>query len=55
MKKTTFPREAVKQHLKKYIFIEYVAENPADPNTKEVLDALNVIGLPTMLVLEPEI
>jgi len=52
MDRTTFRDEMVKARLENHLFIKYVAENPSNPNTREVMDYFGVQGLPTYVVME---
>jgi thiol:disulfide interchange protein len=55
MDKTTFKDTAVKQVLKQdVIFVKYAAENPEDLQTKQVLSAFGVKGLPTYVIVAPQ-
>jgi len=51
MDKTTFKDAMVKEQLKNFVFIKYVAEDPVDPETKAFMDHFGVQGLPTFVVL----
>jgi thiol:disulfide interchange protein DsbD len=53
MSKTTFQDAGVVARLKNYVPLKYQAEEPKDPETKRVLDALGVKGQPFYVVLEP--
>ncbi|MBN1984425.1 MAG: thioredoxin family protein [Chitinivibrionales bacterium] len=52
MDATTFQNSDVIKEFSNYILIKYQAENPDDPQTKEILSRFSIIGLPTYLVLE---
>jgi thiol:disulfide interchange protein len=52
MDETTFQDESVKKALEAFVVVKFQAEQPADPETKAVLDAYGVHGLPTYVVLE---
>ena len=55
MSVTTFKDPAVLARLKNYVPLKFQAENPKDPDTKKMLDALGVKGQPFYVVLQPEI
>lgn len=52
---TTFRDPAVAERLADYVFIKYVADRFDDPDTKAVLDWFEVQGLPTYVVLAPQV
>ncbi len=52
MKKTTLKDFAIKAELEDFVFIEYQAENPNDPEIAEVMKRFGVRGLPTFIILE---
>lgn len=54
MSRTTFQDTEVQQRLSAYVPLKYQAEEPGDPETKQVLDALGVKGQPFYVVLLPE-
>ena len=53
MSKTTLQDAGVLARLQNYVPLKYQAEDPKDPETKRVLDALGVKGQPFYVVLEP--
>ena len=53
MEKTTFKSDAVKTRLDDFVKVKYRAENMRDPETRTVLDAFDIVGLPTYVVLLP--
>lgn len=56
MDKTTFKDERVVERLNNdYILLKYQAEDMNDPETKEVLQRFNVKGLPTYVILKPNL
>jgi len=54
MDKTTFQDEEVQRRLDRYVRVKYRAEKPNEQATREVLDHFGIVGLPTYLVLVPE-
>jgi len=54
MAATTFKNQKVLDRLDKYILLKFQAENPRDPDTKRILDALGVKGQPFYAVLQPD-
>ncbi len=54
MSRTTFRDADVLARLGAYVPLKFQAENPKDPETKRVLDALGVKGQPFYVVLQPE-
>jgi thioredoxin:protein disulfide reductase len=54
MDETSFKAAEVKDRLKDFIVVKYVADSPSEPATKEVLDQFGVMGLPTYVVLKPK-
>jgi len=55
MELTTLRDEAVRSRLADYIFVQFEAERLNDPALKPVLDEFGVIGLPTVVILRPEV
>lgn len=53
MSATTFKDPSVLERLKSYVPLKYQADNPKDPATKRVLEALGVKGQPFYVVLQP--
>lgn len=53
MDHTTFKDAMVQARLEDYRFIRYVAEDPNEVATKEVMKYFGVQGFPTFIVLEP--
>jgi len=53
MDATTFKNEKVVRRMAEFTVIKYQAEHPDDPATRAVLDAFNVKGLPTYIILQP--
>lgn len=54
MERTTFREESVRKKIESdFVFVKVQAERPADPQTRELLQAFEVIGLPTYVVLAP--
>lgn len=53
MERTTFRDSQVQMRLKKYHIVRLQAEDPNDPQVKSHLSALQVKGLPTVLVIRP--
>ena len=54
MSKTTLKDPEVLARFEKYVLLKFQAENPKDPKTKRVLDALGVKGQPFYVVLQPD-
>jgi thiol:disulfide interchange protein len=54
MSKTTLKDPQVLARFEKYVLLKFQAENPKDPKTKSVLDALGVKGQPFYVVLQPD-
>ena len=54
MELTTLQDESVRQRLQDYLFVRFEAERLNDPALKPVLDEFGIIGLPTMVVVQPE-
>jgi thioredoxin:protein disulfide reductase len=54
MDETSFKAAEVKERLKDFVVVKYVADSPNEPATKEVLDQFGVMGLPTYVVLTPK-
>jgi thiol:disulfide interchange protein len=54
MEKTTFTRPAVRARLEEFVVVKYRAERMGDPPARPVLDAFEVRGLPTYVILVPE-
>jgi thiol:disulfide interchange protein len=54
MSATTLKNKTVLDRLDKYILLKFQAENPKDPATKKVLDAMGVKGQPFYLFLQPQ-
>jgi len=54
MDATTFKDDEVIAKLEDYVLVKYKAENLKESPTKEILDYLGVIGLPTYVVLVPK-
>ena len=55
MELKTFKNEAVKKALQEYIFIRVQAEKMDAPDTKPLLDSMNVKGLPAFVVIKPKL
>ncbi len=53
MELTTLRDETVRRRLKDYVFVQFEAERLNDPTLKPVLDEFGVIGLPTLVVVQP--
>ncbi|HTY87136.1 MAG TPA: cytochrome c biogenesis protein CcdA [Candidatus Acidoferrum sp.] len=53
MELTTFRDPSVRERLKDYLFVQFEAERLNDPTLKPVLDEFGVIGLPTVVVVQP--
>ncbi|MBN2302628.1 MAG: thioredoxin family protein, partial [Lentisphaerae bacterium] len=53
VERTTFTDPAVETRLQNFAVIKYRAEDMTAPQTKEVLNYYEVIGLPTYIVLQP--
>ncbi|MFC1498018.1 protein-disulfide reductase DsbD family protein [Verrucomicrobiota bacterium] len=51
----TFKDAGVKERLKECVNVKYRAEKMSDPETKRVLDYFHVPGLPTYVILKPEL
>jgi thiol:disulfide interchange protein len=51
---TTLRDPEVVRRLEPYVKIKFRAENPRAPETRAVLDRFEVLGLPTLLILEQE-
>ncbi|MGC8737591.1 MAG: cytochrome c biogenesis protein CcdA [Candidatus Hydrogenedens sp.] len=54
MNKTVLSDETVKQKLNKFVQIKFQAENPDASEVRKVLDHLEVLGLPTFIILKPK-
>jgi thioredoxin:protein disulfide reductase len=54
MELTTFQDDTVRRRLKDYLFVQFEAERLDDPAVKPILDEFGVIGLPTVVVVQPE-
>ncbi len=54
MSVTTLKDPAVLARLEKYVTLKFQAENPKDPDTKDMLNVLGVKGQPFYVVLQPE-
>jgi len=54
MSRTTLRDPEVLERLSPYTLLKYQAEDPKDPDTKRVLDALGVKGQPFYVVLDPQ-
>lgn len=54
MDETVFNTAEVKQRLKDFVVVRYLAEQPNQTPAKQTLDYFGVIGLPTYVVLLPE-
>ncbi len=55
MSATTLRDPAVLARLENYVPLKFQAENPKDPDTKKMLEALGVKGQPFYVVLQPEL
>ena len=53
MDRTTLKNAEVGQALANYVKIKFQAENPDESPTKEVMERLGAIGLPTYVILQP--
>jgi thiol:disulfide interchange protein DsbD len=53
MDRTTLKNAEVGQALASYVKIKFQAENPDESPTKEVMERLGAIGLPTYVILNP--
>ena len=53
MDRTTLKNAEVGQALASYVKIKFQAENPDESPTKEVMERLGAIGLPTYVILQP--
>ncbi len=53
MDRTTLKNAEVGQALANYVKIKFQAENPDESPTKEVMERLGAIGLPTYVILKP--
>ena len=53
MDRTTLKSAEVGQALTNYVKIKFQAENPDASPTKEVMERLGAIGLPTYVILKP--
>lgn len=53
MDATTFQDERVRARLTSYVRLKYRAENPSHPQTRQLLERVGAIGLPTYAVLRP--
>jgi thiol:disulfide interchange protein len=53
MEKNTFRDPNVTRRLEPYVRLKFRAEKMDDPEVKPVLDRLEVLGLPTYVVLQP--
>ncbi|MFZ2654361.1 MAG: cytochrome c biogenesis protein CcdA [Victivallales bacterium] len=51
---TTLKDPKVLENLKRFVKLKFAAENPNEPATKEVLSYFKVLGLPTYVVLKPD-
>ena len=54
MDETVFNTAEVKQRLKDFIVVQYLAEQPNQAPARQALDYFGVIGLPTYVVLQPK-
>jgi thioredoxin:protein disulfide reductase len=54
MSKTTLKDPDVLSRLSSYVPLKFQAEEPKDPDTKRVLDALGVKGQPFYVILQPQ-
>jgi thioredoxin:protein disulfide reductase len=54
MEHTTWRDDTVRRRLDEFIFVRFDAERLDDPDLKPVLDEFGVIGLPTLVVVQPE-
>jgi thiol:disulfide interchange protein len=54
MEKTTFQDADVRGRLVPFVRVKVQAEDPSDPRTRGLLDAVGAVGLPTYVVLVPE-
>jgi thiol:disulfide interchange protein len=52
MDKRTFLDPEVQQRLAPYLFIKYIAEDPTDSDTKQVMEQYGVQGLPTFVIIQ---
>ena len=50
---TTFRDPEVRRQLDRFVKVKYRAEDLGEPQTKAALDAFDVVGLPTYVVLKP--
>ena len=55
MDATVFPAKEVKNKLTEFVVVRYDAEKPNESPAKETLDRFGVMGLPTYVVLRPEV
>ncbi|MCA1809662.1 MAG: cytochrome c biogenesis protein CcdA [Kiritimatiellia bacterium] len=53
MDETTLRHPDVLARMRGFVLLKYQAERPDHPQTREVLDAFKVLGLPTYVVLTP--
>ncbi len=53
MDASTLKSPKVKKKLKDFVRLKFRAENPNEPEIKEVLSYFKVLGLPTYVILEP--
>ena len=54
MEEVTFKQDKVQKALERFVLIKIQADQPDEPQTKAVLDAFQVMGLPTFVLLEPK-
>ena len=55
MELTTLQDDTVRRRLKDFVFVQFEAERLNDPALKSILDEFGVLGLPTVVVVQPEI
>jgi len=55
MERTTFQNQCVREQLENFHFVKIQAEDPKDPETAKWLRKYDVKGLPTFIILEPEL
>jgi thiol:disulfide interchange protein len=55
MDAAVFPAQEVKDKLKDFVVVRYAAEEPNQSPARETLDRFGVMGLPTYVVLRPEV
>lgn len=54
MEHSTFQDSSVKQTLEKFVVVKFQAEDPNQPNVKQILDKFKIIGLPGYVILRPK-